>query len=362
MVGAWLLATSGATWSMAAAGALASWSVLINASFAPLAIPVAFELVRATRARPGRSLVACRLRTLAVAAAGALAAAVPIVAWMEAAGGLSAMADLALGHRYGALVRPLPAELGRRVAVPDLALLLVGAVGVAVASASRRHRRAATGAGVWLVAMLARAKIFPYDGHVFVHHYFLLMPAVAVGIGAGAAALFAMSRGRALLRALAVAAVASAAIFLAIENVIRPAEVWAHRPEVTTATRVGTWLRLHTAPGARILASGYHPQIYWLADRRAASRLFAVWRFGPGGRFSTGFSYYRALRLKGLLRRPPDAIVTADRRRIDGDTRALLSRLPYRVRYVACGVRHGRRFCLRVRMRAPAARIPHARL
>ncbi|MGA4846060.1 ArnT family glycosyltransferase [Streptomyces sp. G5(2025)] len=121
-------------------------------------------------------------------------------------------------------------------------------------------RVARTGAGelwLWLASSVAAVLL---GFHFFGHYYLQLMPPLAL---LGTAALQILPRER-TVRAIVTSGCACA-VFLA----------WgltAPRPELTHATRLAEAVRAHTAPDARVLFWGMHPEGYWLADRTPTSR------------------------------------------------------------------------------------------
>ncbi|MEU5581823.1 glycosyltransferase family 39 protein [Streptomyces huasconensis] len=125
-------------------------------------------------------------------------------------------------------------------------------------------RIARTGAGelwLWLASSVAAVLL---GFHFFGHYYLQLMPPLAL---LGTAALQILPRER-TVRAL-VTSGCVCAVFLA----------WgltAPRPELAHATRLAETVRAHTAPDARVLFWGIHPETYWLADRPPASRFLTA--------------------------------------------------------------------------------------
>ncbi|MEU7649457.1 ArnT family glycosyltransferase [Streptomyces huasconensis] len=125
-------------------------------------------------------------------------------------------------------------------------------------------RIARTGAGelwLWLASSVAAVLL---GFHFFGHYYLQLMPPLAL---LGTAALQILPRER-TVRALVTSGCACA-VFLA----------WgltAPRPELAHATRLAETVRAHTAPDARVLFWGIHPETYWLADRLPASRFLTA--------------------------------------------------------------------------------------
>jgi hypothetical protein len=335
MAAAWWLATRSGARSAAAAGALAGVAMLMNVGFVLVAIPVAFELWRA--ADPGG-----RGRRFLAAAGGALVVAVAVLGWLALQGALGPMLHQTIGYGADAMGSTLhvPPSLARRVDLPNEALLLVGVLGVALGLGDPRLRRAATGAAVWMATMLLRAKLAPYDGEPFSHHYYLLTPGLAVALAVGAAAVLGRFRGR-----LPRVAVAAAGTWLLLVYVVAPNVRSLGHPDPGTDEALARVIRDRTRPQDRILVSGYAPQIYWLSDRRAASPVFAVPLFGAVSRDTNYPRVYRELRLRQTLERPPAAIAGV-RGHENWDVRAALRLLPYRLAYRRCAVGdEHRRYC-----------------
>ncbi|MGE5636599.1 MAG: hypothetical protein ACM3UV_06640 [Nocardioidaceae bacterium] len=347
---AWWLSTRRELASAVAAGALVAAATLMNVGFAACAVPVALELARG---QPGR-----RRAALAGALAGGVAVVAAVGLWLAARGALGTMLEQYLGYGGDALSGAVAAtpRFARRIEVPHLALVLMGLAGCLVAARGPRYRRAATGAGLWIALMLVRAKLSPYDGDPFLHHYYPMTPGIAAGLALGGAALWT-HEGRFSRRARA-AAIAAIATFVAIAYVIVPSirfERLAYKEDPRELRAAADLVRARTTRDDRILVSGYAPQVYWLAGRDAASRLFSVPRFGFVSRNGNFRTTYRARRQAELLRRPPAAIVVP-RTRPDADVRVVLRRLPYRHVMRSCRLSlRERRTCVDVWLRAGAA-------
>jgi 4-amino-4-deoxy-L-arabinose transferase-like glycosyltransferase len=194
-------------------------------------------------------------------------------------------------------------------ALGETALLAAAAAPVWAAAAWAARRRRPLGAAdawVWLAASGAAVCV----GFQFFGHYFLqLTPPLAL---LGAAALRHV-RARAAVTAVAVSAVVAAGFV-----------TWgllAPRPELAHAQRVAAAVRARTAPTDRVLVWGMHPEDYWLADRRPATRYltagfltnFSGGRHGvrTGEQYAVPGSWPRFLH---DLRAHPPAVVVDDSR------------------------------------------------
>lgn len=95
----------------------------------------------------------------------------------------------------------------------------------------------------------------------------------------------------------------------------------ADRPELDHARRVATEVRARTAPGEPVLVWGMHPEVYWLADRRPATRYltagFLTNYSGGRGGVRTGERYAMAGTwprfLRDLAQHPPAVVVDDSR-------------------------------------------------
>jgi hypothetical protein len=263
------------------------------------------------------------------------------------------MAGDVLGFGAHAVAGPLrvPQQFGRRFGFEDAGLVAVAALGALAALRSPRDRRAATGALLWIVVMVGRAKLSPYDGPDFAHHYYPVVPGVAVGLALGAGAIVDVLR-RHVARPAALGVVATAGAAVLAVYVIAPA---AHPPPPDTITPAAAFVQAHTRSFDRIVVSGYAPQVYWLADRDAAVPLFSVPRFGAVSLYGSDVSVFRRRRLADFLSRPPAAIVVPPQRR-DQDVEATRQLLPYRPAFRRCARVEGARRCTTVWLLDPAAR------
>ncbi|MFF4649964.1 ArnT family glycosyltransferase [Streptomyces sp. NPDC001380] len=159
-------------------------------------------------------------------------------------------------------------------ALGNAAILAAAFLGLAVPLLRRRRalRRAAPGASapprrgaaggsvsdLWV--FLASAVVAVCTGfHFFGHYYLQLMPPLVL-LGVGAASASAV-RWRPVLVYSAVAATAFWGLALAWPG---------HR--LDRSAKVATAVAEQTGPGDTMLVWGMHPEMYWLADRRPATR------------------------------------------------------------------------------------------
>ncbi|HEX8123118.1 MAG TPA: hypothetical protein VF549_17840 [Solirubrobacteraceae bacterium] len=319
IVGSWWLATQsarGAGWSLAAGASIAA-AVAMNPAFG-LALPfVAFEVVRASRRRAdlppprrsgpeggarcpsGRWDGRTSARRVALATAGGLAVALPLLVWLLASGALDDMwhqvVDYALNRADGSVTEGAVPDDGTStgsdgegtLGLPARGLWLLGVLGLLVACTEARLRRVALPLLAWVVVCWARVKVATYE---FPHHYYPVVPALAAGLALGGlrfAELVPRPRVRWAL----------AAVVLAI-----PLWQWVAVPErdaldvppglrwgkefrsFSLAYPVASFVRAHTREDDRILVAGTDAEVYWLADRHASSPYFDVFPILADGR------------------------------------------------------------------------------
>jgi 4-amino-4-deoxy-L-arabinose transferase-like glycosyltransferase len=147
--------------------------------------------------------------------------------------------------------------LGRALA--NTAILAVACAGL-VPPVARVLRLARTGAPdlwLWLGASIAAVTV---GFHFFGHYYLQLTPAIAL---LATAALQVLPRER--LTATVRTSACCCALFLAW-GLLAP------RADLGHAQRLAAAVGDRTAPGDRVLVWGMHPETYWLAARRPASR------------------------------------------------------------------------------------------
>ncbi|MBN3931756.1 glycosyltransferase family 39 protein [Streptomyces verrucosisporus] len=201
--------------------------------------------------------------------------------------------------------------LGRGLGNTAIAAAGFAGLLVPLAAALRRRppaRRRVLTADLWI--WLAAAAVAVVSGfHFFGHYYLQLLPPLAL-LGAGALHLL----GGGWTRRAALCAVLSCALFLGWSTA-------AGSGELDHARKVADAARRHAGPQEKVLLWGMHPEGYWLADRRPASRYltaglltnFSGGRDGPrvGQRYGVegGWHTFRA----ELSEDPPKVIVDDSR-------------------------------------------------
>ncbi|MFJ5610976.1 glycosyltransferase [Streptomyces sp. NPDC093221] len=138
-------------------------------------------------------------------------------------------------------------------------VLAVAAAGMLLAAgAAWALRRRPVPADLWV--WLAASGVAVVSGFQFYGHYFLQMvpPLVLIGV----AAVRALPRLRAAVTCWTVLACAGFLVW----------DLAAPSRELDHAVAVAAAVRAHTAPDDRVLVWGIHPETYWFADRRPASR------------------------------------------------------------------------------------------
>ncbi|MFD5103406.1 ArnT family glycosyltransferase [Streptomyces albidochromogenes] len=121
-------------------------------------------------------------------------------------------------------------------------------------------RVARTGAADLWLWFLGAAGAVVLGFHFFGHYYLQLMPPIVLLATAALHVLPARWRSRAVLTS-----AVTCAVFLAW-GLLAP------RPELAHVRKVATAVKTRTEPRDRVLVWGMHPEAYWLADRKPASR------------------------------------------------------------------------------------------
>lgn len=345
MMGAWWIATRKGRRSAAGAGALLSVATLINPSFAIIGPFVGYELWRA--GPPGG-----RLARLGAAGLAGFALAALVVAVLAVRGAVDDMVEQ-VGHSVegatqvaGQIRGAGPSSIAALLFdVPLEGLWVLGLAGCLAASWDGRLRRVAVPVGLWIVVVWARVKL---SGYAFEHYYLPALTGIAAGVALGLTQLW---RARARL-ALVLALVALAGSWWAA--VVEP---WAGKHEGASRERrlgprslsppVASFIREHTDPRESVFVAGSTPIVYWLADRRAPTRIFddrPQWGLQPE---------YRAERARDLAARPPAAIAFLPRKGevLPTYARPVLRRFRFRLAYRLDGAR----VWLRPRSEAPAS-------
>ncbi len=134
-----------------------------------------------------------------------------------------------------------------------------------------RHRRRDLDLWLWLlsgaVAVLIGFRFFP-------HYYLQLLPALVL-LATRALDSLGNERRRRVVPVVAVLAVVTTLSFVA------PAFTNGDNRDTKIALDVATYVRSHTATGARVLVWGQAPEVYWSSDRLPATR-FATTGFVTG--------------------------------------------------------------------------------
>jgi hypothetical protein len=181
-------------------------------------------------------------------------------------------------------------------------------VGAALALRRRDLRLTAGAALLWIGLVWVRAELQSYT---FPHHFYIALPGIAAGIAVGVASLWqAELRLRAGLAALVLAlpVIAYVAGPQLRQLELSPDRRWSLESgeDWSLAYPVAQFIDEHTRAGSRIFMTGSHPEVYWLADRRAMTRYFDWFAplYDPAA---------RSERMRDLEARPPAAIgVMAD--------------------------------------------------
>jgi hypothetical protein len=313
LAGAWGMATLPGSLAAAGSGAAMAAGAAFNPLFAIVAPVIGLELLFAERTG--------RARRLVVAVAAGLVLLGALALWLGVAGALDDMWHQVVGragiarHPGGvASVDPalrvggLAGILQKWLDAPAGALFIMGAVGALVAARRRELRVAALSALLWIGLVYVRAEAQSYT---FAHHFYIAMPGIAGGIAMGVASVWPDEvRGRMALAALVLTLpfVAYIAGPQLRQLELAPERRWSLETSEnwSLAYPVARFIDDHTRPRTRIFMTGSHPEVYWLADRRAMTRYFD-W-FVP-----LADPAARRERMRDLERHPPAAIgVMAD--------------------------------------------------
>jgi hypothetical protein len=281
LAGAWGLAALPGTLSATGAGLAMAAGAAFNPLFAVVAPAVAIELLGSGREE--------RVKRILVAIAAGIALLAALAIWLAAAGALDDMWHLVVGrggiirHPGGAAtVDPslratgLAGTLQKWFDAPAGALYLMGAAGAVAALRRPRLRATAAAALVWIALVWVRAEAQSYT---FPHHFYIAIPGIAAGIAAGVASVWpAGLRERVALSALVL--VMPVITYVAGPQLrqleLRPQQRWSLETNEnwSLAYPVAQFIEEHTRPGERVLMTGSHPEVYWLAHRRAPTRYF----------------------------------------------------------------------------------------
>ena len=171
------------------------------------------------------------------------------------------------------------AEAWAMVTVTSLPVWILAGLGLLALALVRQTRdRQIVLAGLTGASVLAVLPGFYFRPHYFV----LLLPAVALLCGVAASSIAAIASVRAphhIARAIALATcLAAVAVYVVADRryLFTSTAVQVHRAlyagsPFMVAPAIATYLREHTSPGERIAVLGSEPEIYFYADRKAAT-------------------------------------------------------------------------------------------
>ena len=304
---AWGLATVPGTLAAAGAGLAMAAGAAFNPLFAIVAPVVALELLVSPRSE--------RFKRLAVAIGAGLVLLGALAAWLGAKGALDDMWHQMVGHGVrtsaGGVTTVAPADRVGGVAgwfqrwfdVPGGALLLAAGIGALIALRRPNLRVTAIAALLWILLVWVREELQSYT---FPHHYYVALPGIAAGLAVGIGSVWpADLRGRAafatMVLALPVLVYVGGPQLRQLE--LPPDRRWSLESPANWSLSypVAQFIDEHTSPGERIFMTGSHPEVYWLAHRRAPTRYFD--NFRPLADAAAAQE-----RLRDLEARPPAAI------------------------------------------------------
>jgi hypothetical protein len=310
-LGAWLWYAGAARGEAALpllAGACAGLAYQTKQSGAFLLLFFAAEAAWRSLVSPGGAALRRGARALALAAAGFAVVLGATLAAFAAQGALDAYVEATWTRNLAYVAERHDDALGTlallrlvlvRVVRWDVGLWALGAAALA-AVAVRAPRAPAASAWILLAGALGAGI---GAGGPYAHYWEPLIVPLALGVGAGCAALAAAVAARGPLPARAALGVALAAPWLwpahhAALSLADPAAALAaaseRLPPMGESPAVAAWLAERTQPGEPILVIGSEPQIYWYADRPAASRMIHTYLLtGP-------YAFARELRARYL--------------------------------------------------------------
>jgi hypothetical protein len=276
MAGSWALATRPSRRAAVASGGALGLAFAANPLFGIVAPLVAIELLRsAPRDRVGR---------LALGTAAGVAVVALALLFIVAGGAWSSFHDQVLSddlfsapHGTGVFSSG-QFYLHNLLDVPAGALYWLGAGAAAVAARRRDLRWPALACLVWIVLVWLKTEAQSY---VFVHHFYIALPAICAALGL---ALSSLWTGAPLARAGLAAVVLVVPVVnyvvgpqfqqLSVRAELRP-ELYDHLgPNWRLAKPIAKFVDQHTRPTDRIFVTGSDPEVYWLARRRAPTRYF----------------------------------------------------------------------------------------
>lgn len=172
------------------------------------------------------------------------------------------------------------------------AMLMFGLAAVGIVDTIVKRRYVAFLGGAWVAAVMAVS-----PGFYFRHHYFvLMMPVMAVSVALGAHTLASRLPGN-LRNAPALGAVFVAAAAWAQYAIADRANLFFndaaevsrrlyHPNPFPESPEIARYLREHTEPDDRIAVLGSEPQLYFYADRRAATGYLYTYPLMEAQRFA----------------------------------------------------------------------------
>jgi hypothetical protein len=254
------------------------------------AMTAAFVL--GARDRPGRAGACLGIATLAKQTAAATLVPLIWMVWRDRRGRIRNRGLLALGSAFVAPVVAVAVLVGLHdfvfwvvtgngnylnvdgalgyvlhAAWHESFLFLIGHLGlIALLPWAWKHRRQDADLWLWLgSAVLAVATGLRFFGH----YYLQLLPPLCL------LATRALATPRPLPRRAVVVAVTVAAFGSALGFYV-PAITAQDSSDAEIALNVASYVRTHTHPGDRVLVWGHAPEVYWLSDRRPATRFLTT--------------------------------------------------------------------------------------
>ena len=171
---------------------------------------------------------------------------------------------------------------------------------------------------------------FEYD-----HYYYPAVPGLAGGLAVGIGALWGDGWRRRVGLACLVLAVPVWSQVVGPQwkaLAVPPWDRWGTGSPYAAAYGVAAAIDRATPPGARIMVAGHAGEVYWLADRRAPTRLWNYFR-------ATEHAKYRREREAALRKSPPAAIAVLPTDVVDPDLQRLMAVRRYRLIYGSGGAR-----------------------
>jgi len=280
LLGVWFLlrfAANGRRRELAWCGLCGALAMLIK----PVALPfVALGTCLVPLLRPAGEEAVERLRDLASYLAPMAVGAILVIGYFKLRGGLDEFLywTVVFPRRYRAssIVGPSLPQALHYLSMSLYLPFLVGSISAAWLPVSRRSL---TGT-LPLMLLLAGATAVALPGKFFPHYFIVLIPFLAVSCGIGLARLSRLPRVPALLAGivLALLLVPTAVQTTQFYTDFSPEEVSIQKFNTTLfadSVKVASYLKQKTRPDDYIYQWGFEPELYFLADRRSPSPLFA---------------------------------------------------------------------------------------